>query len=413
MQYLIDVGSLTIKVYERRNNTVSLIIAKTFAFKEGFEPSIGLSESSKTSLYTFFEELSARFSLTRSNTRLYATGIFRNIVNKQIFVEEFYIRTGLYFNIISHNLEAFYLEKAWVGKFTGMGNLLIINIGGGTTELLFYNRGIKIKSHKIDELGVSTIKDNNKYKAINDKYSFFPIEEIIELVKKRLPKVEGKFDTAIYTGGELTYMQIAGYALQQNTIFSDRKHPSMINLKDYCEQNQRVFKEITISDLRNMMPNNTCWMDGARACSAIAQAICNQYGVEMIIPSDSNLIDGVNIQEVRSVVTCGNLDKQSKRISRLILKLEAQGISVLNRNNLSLANDKAYYLALAQSIRTQIRPTVAINSDISTSYKSISAVICGSFNKHLEHITQLIKELKKQDIIILSPNNTDVVYPSI
>jgi hypothetical protein len=34
-------------------------------------------------------------------------------------------------------------------------------------------------------------------------------------------------------------------------------------------------------------------MYGARACSAIAQAICEKYNIITIIPSDSNIINGV------------------------------------------------------------------------------------------------------------------------
>jgi nucleoside 2-deoxyribosyltransferase len=464
MQYLIDVGSSTIKVYERKDNRVSLVEAKTFAFKVGFESTTGLSKASKTSLYAFFEELSMRFSLTHSNTKLYATGIFREINDKQIFVEEFYIHTRLLFNIISHSLEAFYLEKAWIGKYTGTGNLLVINIGGRTTELLFYNRGVIVERLKLDDIGVS-IKDG-EYKAINEEYSLFSIEEIMEFVKRKLPRIEGKFDTAIYTGGELTYMQVAGYALQKNTIFWDETHPSMIKLEDYCKQNQRVFSGITISNLKALMPKNPNWMNGARACSAIAQAICTQYGVEMIIPSDSNLIDGVNVQEFRSVVICGNPNKQKELISRLILNLEAQGINVLNRNNYGFAKGTTNYSVIPQSIRSQIRSTGVANSSMAdssissknisiavaghisriikemekqdllkgtfddyfaigqsialisnhdvvdnstSSSENISVVVCGSFNKHLEHIAQIIKELEKQGIIVLSPCNTDVV----
>ena len=41
------------------------------------------------------------------------------------------------------------------------------------------------------------------------------------------------------------------------------------------------------------MPESPGWMFGARACSALAEAICSKYDVEHIIPSNSNLIDGI------------------------------------------------------------------------------------------------------------------------
>ena len=408
MQYLIDMGSSTIKVYERKNNRVSLVEAKTFDFKDGFEPSCGLSDTNKEKMYAFFEELCTRFSFTRFNTKLYATGIFREIINKQVFVEEFYARTRLLFNIVPHDLEAFYLEKAWIGKYTSKGNLLVINVGGKTTELVIYNHG-DIVERKMLSIGVGTIL--KKYSIINEKYSPVSLSEIVDYVRSELPQTESVIDTAIYTGGELTYMQIAGYALQENTIFSDEKHPSVIRSNDFYAQNQRIFSEITISDLRNMMPNNPDWMNGARACSALAQAICMQYGVEIIIPSDSNLIDGVNVQEVRSVVVCGDYIKHEEHITKLISKLKDKGIDVSNRNSLSLFCDTINYEELAKQICKKVTDDLdgVLNPHISDYIKHVNAVICGSFNKHLKHITKLIEELKKQGMKIISPKDTEVI----
>lgn len=329
MHYLIDIGSSTIKVYERTEGEVILVMAKTFDFKDGFEPARGLSDSNNEKLYLFFSELASRFSLSRCNTKLYATGIFREILDKQFFVEEFFARTRLLFNIVSHDLEAFYLEKAWLGRIADPGTLLVINIGGKTTELIFY-RG-SIIDRKLLSIGVGTILQ--KYSSINEEYSSVSLSKIVDFIRGELPEMDEEFDTAIYTGGELTYMQIAGYALQKNTVFSDNKHPSIIELADYCTQNQRVFSDITIADLRNMMPSNPEWMNGARACSALAQAICLHYRVKTIVPSDSNMIDGVNVQEARSVVVCGSFNKHLDTISKLIEKLKNCGIEVLSPEN--------------------------------------------------------------------------------
>lgn len=329
MHYLIDIGSSTIKVYERTESDIMLVMAKTFDFKDGFEPASGLSDTNNEKLYSFFSELSARFSLSRCNTKLYATGIFREILDKQLFVEEFFTRTRLLFNIVSHDLEAFYLEKAWIGRFADHGSLLVINIGGKTTELIFYRNSVI--DRKLLSIGVGTILQ--KYSSINEKYSSISLDRIVDSIRGELPKMDEEFNTAIYTGGELTYMKIAGYALQQNTAFSDNKHPYLIKIDDYCSQNQRVFSDITLAELRNMMPNNPDWMNGARACSALAQAICLHYQVKAIVPSDSNMIDGVNIQEARSVVVCGSFNKHLDAISELIKILRECGIDVLSPKN--------------------------------------------------------------------------------
>jgi hypothetical protein len=409
MQYLVDIGSSTIKIYERKNNKVSLLEAKTFDFKDSFDPSYGLSDVNKEKIYVFFDELNTRFSFTRCNTKLYATGIFREIINKQVFVEEFYARTRLLFNIVPHDLEAFYLEKAWIGKYTSKGNLLVINIGGKTTEIIIYNQG-DVVERKMLSIGVGTIL--KKYPSINEKYSPISLSEVVDYVKDELPQTGNNVNTAIYTGGELTYMQVAGYALQKNTVFSDEKHPSMIKSKDYYAQNERVFSEITIANLKNMMPNNPDWMNGARACSALAQAICTQYGVEIIIPSDSNLIDGVNVQEVRSVIVCGDYYKHKEQITRLISKMKDQGIDVLNRNSLSLFYDTINYEELAKQIYHEVVNSLdsfdgTVPTSLTMAHKNF--VICGSFNKHLNYITKLIEEMKKLGMVIISPKDAEVI----
>jgi hypothetical protein len=313
-----------------------LVMAKTFDFKDGFVPASGLSGSNIEKLYSFFSEISSRFSLSRCNTKLYATGIFREILDKQSFVEDFFTQTGLLFNIVSHDLEAFYLEKAWIGRVADHGPLLVINIGGKTTELIFYRNGMI--GRKLLSIGVGTILQ--EYSSINEEYSPISLDRIVDFIRGELPKIDEEFNTAIYTGGELTYMKIAGYALQKNSVFSDNKHPYLIKIDDYCHQNQRVFSNITLTELRNMMPKNPDWMNGARACSALAQAICLHYQVKEIIPSDSNMIDGVDIQEARSVVICGSFNKHLKLISELIDTLNEFGIDVLSPKNTDVVGNE-------------------------------------------------------------------------
>lgn len=343
MKYLIDVGSSTVKVYEQQNEFMRLIDSKTFDFKIGFDPLRGLSEKNKENLYLFFDALVKRLSLTRSNTKLFATGIFRDIRYKQDFVEEFYIKTRLYFNIIPHGLEAFYLEKAWLGRVPCQDNIIVINIGGKTTELIFYAQG-SIIDKKMLSIGVGTILTN--FPSINDSYSSYSLENIVAYIRKNLPKLKNPCKTAIYTGGELSYMQVARYDLMNNFIFDDSKHPFSISIENYIRRNEQIFSEITIEELRSMMPNNPTWMNGARACSAIAQAICMHYKIEVIVPSDSNLIDGVREQEARSAVVCGSFNKHLNEISLLIEHLKLQNIQVLSPSNTEVVGAEKDFVLL-------------------------------------------------------------------
>ena len=88
------------------------------------------------------------------------------------------------------------------------------------------------------------------------------------------------------------------------------------------------------------MPNNPDWMNGARACSALAQAICMHYSVESIVPSNSNLVDGAVLQEARSVVLCGSFNNHLGKMSKLMETLRKKGIEVLSPSNTRVIGDK-------------------------------------------------------------------------
>jgi hypothetical protein len=68
----------------------------------------------------------------------------------------------------------------------------------------------------------------------------------------------------------------------------------------------KIFEKISLKELENLMPENPKWMHGARPCSAIAQAICEKYNIKKIIPSHSNIINGIVRQKFRYVTLSGS-----------------------------------------------------------------------------------------------------------
>jgi hypothetical protein len=338
MQYLIDVGSSTIKVYKRTEENLEFLFSKTFDFNGDFDKeNFQLSSKNTIVLYDFFKNLSYNYGLNKRNTKIFATGVFRDILNKDQFISEFYKNTCLYFNIISHELEAFYLENLWRIISQKNNSFIVVNIGGKTTELILYKEG-NIQKKELLNIGVGTLKE--KFPNINSKLCRKETNLIFEWIKKELPADICEMETAIYTGGELSFMKDTGYALQQNTSFLDKKHPYMVTLDNYLNRNEFIYYDITIEELKKMKSDNPEWMDGARACSAIAQSIFLHYGVKQIVPSDSNLIDGVNIQEVKNVVLCGSYRKHLKRISELIDLLRKKNIEVLSPKSTKVVGEE-------------------------------------------------------------------------
>jgi len=178
------------------------------------------------------------------------------------------------------------------------------------------------------DLGVSTIIET--FPSINNPYSGVPLEKIVSWVEEKLPELTNKVKMAFYTGGELKYMQLANYPLEKNRFFVDVDHPSLIKFENFSAKNKEIFNNISLKKLESLMPENPSWMHGARGCSAIAQAICEKYKVKYIIPSNSNIINGVIRQEFKYVTISGSFRKHLLDIIRVKKYLEEIGTTVLS-----------------------------------------------------------------------------------
>lgn len=327
MTVYIDVGSSTVKVYELSNNNLSLVETKSFHFKKNFGPMTGIADSDKRDLIYYVKIICKKYK--SESIKVFATAIFRKMTAqaKRRLSDDFFRETGLYFNIVDHELEGFYLEKALSSKYVSDIPLLLINIGGGSTELVTRTNGHVSQRHNL-EIGVGSVLE--EFPQLNKEYSGHSLEQVVGAVKKLLPAVTEKTPVAIYNGGELTYMQLVGCKLRPNDIFEDFDHPYYITPEDFASKNQEVYDDITLEKLESFMPSDPLWMHGARACSAIAQAIVEHYGVKKLIPSDSNMIHGTVKQECRSVVLSGSFRKHLPYILEVKQKLASQGVEILS-----------------------------------------------------------------------------------
>ena len=332
---LIDAGSSTVKVYRHAGEKPEMILQKSISFKSGFDSEKGISATAKKELFDLMNSINKNNPHTK--IKIFATGIFRKLspAAKISFVDEFFLETGALFNIIGQELENFYLQMALLGKANLSEPALLINIGGGSTELAVVSSG-KVLERKNIDLGVGSI--NEKFPKINSEISDAKPSSVIEFVKNLLPNLETTPRVAFYTGGELNYMQLAGYALKKNFLFEDADHPLTISFENFSKRNVEVFSKIKLSELEALVPEDPKWMHGARGCSAIAQAICEKYGVQIIVPSNSNLIDGAARQEFRSVTISGSFRKHLERIAELKKYFESYGIEVLSPKNLKAKN---------------------------------------------------------------------------
>ena len=292
MEFYIDLGSSTIKVYEYVTE-LKLLEEHSIYFKNGFSSEEGISKENETELLNYFKELKTKYNMVYHNTHIYVTGIFRELTRakKQEMVKLFNDKLDLHFNIISQGIEAYYLGMAMKHDYNNK-KVMIINMGGKSTELVTFVEG-EIADYEYLKIGVADLLNN--FPQVNEEVSACSIEEMNEFVKGKLKDItfDKDYDCAIFTGGEERFEKLTNFNLVPNTLFQDGIHKYMLSLEDYIEGTQKVFDTITLSELYKLMPGNPKWMDGARAGAIIPLAIFELANIKTIIPSDLNLINGV------------------------------------------------------------------------------------------------------------------------
>lgn len=291
-EYYIDLGSSTIKVYEY-NESLRLLEEKSIYFKNNFDSEEGISDENLNELVAYFKVLKEKYHLLFENTHIYVTGIFRelSLAKKREYTKLFNDELDLNFYIISHGIENYYLQKAMENDYNNK-KVLIINMGGKTTELVTYDKNKIIGTNNL-RVGVADILNN--FNDINEDKCPVKIEDIEKLVQEKLGDLtlDNDYDAAIFTGGEERFELLTNFNLVKNTLFEDGIHKYMLTLDDYIDGTKNVFYNITLEELYNLMPENPKWMDGARAGAIIPLVLFKLTNSKYIIPSDLNLINGV------------------------------------------------------------------------------------------------------------------------
>lgn len=286
--YYFDIGSSTIKLYEYKKE-LSLIEEKSIMFKRGFSED-GIQEENIEKMMAFIKEVKEKYNLEKNNTEIYATGIWRKIPNEQLAnIEARFNELDLEFNVISHDKENYYFEKAMQGTYNN--RVMMVNMGGKTTELVIFDNDT-VENRVNLTVGVSDVFD--KYPNINELDSGISKEEVINYLENLISEdINFNCDIAIHTGGELRFQKLVKYNLQPNKFFDDGIHKVYVTYEDFDKKNEELLNKTTLDELRSLMPTNPDWMNGAKAGIMLGEAIFRKANIKNIIPSDLNLINGV------------------------------------------------------------------------------------------------------------------------
>ena len=295
-RYYFDIGSSTIKLYKYQEE-LEQIKEKSILFKKNYTDK-GISDEHIKELIDFIKQVKKENNLDSKNTKIFATGIWRKIPEKQLKeIQNEFEKLNLVFHVISHEQENDYFEKAMYGDYNKK-RIMMVNMGGKTTELVIFADN-KVEEKVNLDIGVGDIIE--AFPNINETDSNLRQEEIINYVINRLKNVNIDFNCqiAIHTGGELRFQKLVKYNLQENKFFKDGIHKLYVTYEDFDKKNKELLYHTKLEELHKLLPENPKWMDGAKAGILLGQAIFKKANIKYIIPSDLNLIHGVIKEEMK------------------------------------------------------------------------------------------------------------------
>jgi hypothetical protein len=288
---LIEIGSSTVRVHGIRDCRAVLLETKTLYLKEGFHALSGIFESKQGELYAYVEEIKNMYADVQVS--LLGSALFRMMTPTVLeeFVSKVEEETKSTLSVVSADEERTYLRDAVVGNYSGDEPLLLLSVDGEVIDLTLMQSGNVLEEKSF---GFGILDVNHTFMDINEDQKITGLHDVIDYVRGQLTPFSAGIAPRILfpMGGELMVMQALGYPLDVNTLFQDEHHPVHISSSLYYGFNEHVFSDVLLTELESRIPENPSWMHGYKAYIGIVEAISRYYGVEFVIPSDQEMIDG-------------------------------------------------------------------------------------------------------------------------
>lgn len=237
MYAVIDIGSNTIRlnIYEYKNNELYLMLSKKItAGLAGYVNRNGnLTKKGANVAVERLKEFKIILNhIDVKEVYTFATASLRNVNNsKKVtrFIEE---KTNLNIDLISGEEEAT-LDYVGASMILTLDNGLLIDIGGGSTELVLYEKG-EIK--KATSLPIGSLSLYNKYVE-----EFLPTEKEVLKINKKVLKHLQKMDDYIFPNHTELICGVGGTVRATRKLCNDLFNPSECNKQIEVQNLKEVF----------------------------------------------------------------------------------------------------------------------------------------------------------------------------
>lgn len=217
-----------------------------------------------------------------------ATSAVRDAANKDVFLSRVHKETGVHIEVLSGEDEA---RMGYIGVITGLNDMmenscLIIDIGGGSTELIEVDEGELVKMKSFD---IGAVRLTEKFKLSDP-----PKQIEIDAMKDYIDVVIGKYlknvrAVAIGIGGTIT--TISSIKNQLEKYEREKIHGSIIRKENIDGLFNRLIN-MTNDERRNVVGLDALRADIINAGILILQRILIMIESESVIVSDYDNLEG-------------------------------------------------------------------------------------------------------------------------
>lgn len=284
---IIEIGSNNTKTHVYENDKVLYDATTTIEFKKNYAKEERILEEDLNKLYKVIEQVKEY----TDNIHVYGCSIFRKLTKEELnnINKDLKDKFNIEIEVVSQEQEAKYTALGCYNDIDYKDNICIFIGGGGSIELIFV-KDKKIIDTKYYNFGVVDI--TKKFPSLKDDIASCTFDEVYGYIGELITDINRKADVLILAGGDHFYWyNNAGYKLLENTLYKNKKQPSMITR----QMSDEYDKDALLTSLDRIRNNsdNPLWFDGSRAMKVITNYISHQVDAKYIIPTKINMEDGL------------------------------------------------------------------------------------------------------------------------
>lgn len=284
---IIEIGSNNTKTHVYENDKAIYDNTTTIEFKKNYAKKEKIVKEDLDKLY----KLIIKAKEYTDKIYVYGCSIFRKLTKEELnnINKDLKDKFNIEIEVVSQEQEAKYTALGCYSDIDYKDNICIFIGGGGSIELIFV-KDKKMVDTKYYNFGVVDI--TKKFPSLKDDIASCTFDEVYGYIGELITDINRKADVLILAGGDHFYWyNNAGYKLLENTLYKNKKQPSMITR----QMSDEYDKDALLTSLDRIRSNsdNPLWFDGSRAMKVITNYISHQVDAKYIIPTKINMEDGL------------------------------------------------------------------------------------------------------------------------